>query len=276
MATYLEEAQSLYPQLSPELLNLFAAEWAKSGNPTTAIQEVRQTEEYRTEFPGNYNPATGQVRYNENTYKALEQSYIGTLQEYGIPEQTSRVLLADRFVSLLEGEVSAREFQQRVSAAYEGIVDNIQGVQNFFSTNYNVDLTPEAIFMGALDPSIGEEIIEGRITAAQIGGEAARAGFAITRTEAEGLRKAGLTQQQARQLYTAASRDLPRLQELQARRGLETEERIGLEEFTQAVVFQDPDVLANIQRLEEEERSLFSPIAGAARRGSRVTGLQEQ
>ena len=276
MATYLEEAQSLYPQLSPELLNLFATEWAKSGNPTTAIQEVRQTEEYRTEFPGNYNPATGQVRYNENTYKALEQSYIGTLQEYGIPEQTSRVLLADRFVSLLEGEVSAREFQQRVSAAYEGIVDNIQGVQNFFSTNCNVDLTPEAIFMGALDPSIGEEIIEGRITAAQIGGEAARAGFAITRTEAEGLRKAGLTQQQARQLYTAASRDLPRLQELQARRGLETEERIGLEEFTQAVVFQDPDVLANIQRLEEEERSLFSPVAGAARRGSRVTGIQEQ
>lgn len=275
MATYLEEAQALYPQLSPQILDLFAAEWAKSKNPVTAIRAVRQTDVYKAEFPGNYNEATGQVRYDENTYKALEQSYIGTLQEYGIPEQTSRVLLADRFVGLLEGKVSAIEFQQRVSAAYEGIVDNIQGVQNFFSTNYNVDLTPEAIFMGALDPSIGEDIIEGRITAAQIGGEASRAGFAITRTEAENLRAAGLTQQQARQLYTAAQRDLPRLRDIQTRQDTEAEE-LSLEEFTQAVVFQDPDVLENISRLEAEEASMFTPQVGYARRGARVTGLQEQ
>ncbi len=64
MATYLEEAQALYPNLSATLLNLFAQEWAKSGNPVTAIQAVRQTDEYKTEFPGNYNPSTGQVRYN--------------------------------------------------------------------------------------------------------------------------------------------------------------------------------------------------------------------
>jgi hypothetical protein len=275
MATYLEEAQALYPQLSPQILDLFAAEWAKSNNPVTAIRAVRQTDVYKAEFPGNYNETTGQVRYDENTYKALEQSYIGTLQEYGIPEQTSRVLLADRFVGLLEGKVSAIEFQQRVSAAYEGIVDNIQGVQNFFSTNYNVDLTPEAIFMGALDPSIGEDIIEGRITAAQIGGEASRAGFAITRTEAENLRAAGLTQQQARQLYTAAQRDLPRLRDIQTRQDTEAEE-LSLEEFTQAVVFQDPDVLENISRLEAEEASMFTPQVGYARRGARVTGLQEQ
>ena len=132
MATYLEEAELLYPDLTGTLLQLFAAAWAKSGNPQTAIQEVRQTDEYKAEFPGNYNPETGQVRYNETTYKALDQAYIGTLAEYGIPAQTSKVLLADRFVSLLEGEGSAREFQQRVSSAYEGIVDNIQGVQNFF------------------------------------------------------------------------------------------------------------------------------------------------
>ena len=175
MATYLEEAEILYPNLSGTLLQLFAAAWAKSGNAANAIAEVRLTDEYKTEFPGNYNPETGQVRYNEVTYKALEQSYIGTLAEYGIPRETSKVLLAPQFVQLLEGEVSAREFQQRVSAAYEGIVDNIQGVQNFFSTNYNVDLTPEAIFMGALDPAVGEEIVSGRITASQIGGEASRA-----------------------------------------------------------------------------------------------------
>lgn len=275
MATFLEEAKLLYPNMSDTLLQLFANTWSQSGNPVTAIQEVRQSDVYKAEFPGNYNPDTGQVRYDETTYKALEQSYIGTLVEYGIPEQTSKVLLAPQFVSLLEGEVSAREFQQRVGAAYEGIVDNIQGVQNFFSTNYNVDLTPEAIFMGALDPSIGEEIISGRITAAQIGGEAARAGFTITRTEAENLRKAGLNQAQARQLYTAAQKDLPRLQELQQRQE-PSDDALTLEEFTQAVVFQDPDQLENIRRLEAEETSMFSASTGYARRGSRVTGLTQE
>ena len=274
MATYLEEAGRLYPNLSGTLLQLFAAAWAKSGNAANAIAEVRLTDEYKTEFPGNYNPETGQVRYNEVTYKALEQSYIGTLAEYGIPRETSKVLLAPQFVQLLEGEVSAREFQQRVSAAYEGIVDNIQGVQNFFSTNYNVDLTPEAIFMGALDPAVGEEIVSGRITASQIGGEASRAGFTITRSDAENLRRAGLTQEQARQLYTAAQTQLPRLRDAQSivEPGATP---ITLEEFTQAVVFQDPEQLENLRRIEAEEKSLFTPIGGPARQGARVTGLVE-
>ena len=274
MATYLEEAEILYPNLSGTFLQLFAAAWAKSGNAANAIAEVRLTDEYKTEFPGNYNPETGQVRYNEVTYKALEQSYIGTLAEYGIPRETSKVLLAPQFVQLLEGEVSAREFQQRVSAAYEGIVDNIQGVQNFFSTNYNVDLTPEAIFMGALDPAVGEEIVSGRITASQIGGEASRAGFTITRSDAENLRRAGLTQEQARQLYTAAQTQLPRLRDAQSivEPGATP---ITLEEFTQAVVFQDPEQLENLRRIEAEEKSLFTPIGGPARQGARVTGLVE-
>ena len=274
MATYLEEAEILYPNLSGTLLQLFAAAWAKSGNAANAIAEVRLTDEYKTEFPGNYNPETGQVRYNEVTYKALEQSYIGTLAEYGIPRETSKVLLAPQFVQLLEGEVSAREFQQRVSAAYEGIVDNIQGVQNFFPTNYNVDLTPEAIFMGALDPAVGEEIVSGRITASQIGGEASRAGFTITRSDAENLRRAGLTQEQARQLYTAAQTQLPRLRDAQSivEPGATP---ITLEEFTQAVVFQDPEQLENLRRIEAEEKSLFTPIGGPARQGARVTGLVE-
>ena len=42
------------------------------------------------------------------------------------------------------------------------------------------------------------------------------------------------------------------------------------------MVFQDADVLENISRLEAEETSLFTPVGGAARRGSRVTGLQQE
>ena len=50
---------------------------------------------------------------------------------------------------------------------------------------------------------------------------------------------------------------------------------ITLEEFTQAVVFQDPEQLENLRRIEAEEKSLFTPIGGPARQGARVTGLVE-
>ena len=55
-----------------------------------------------------------------------------------------------------------------------------------------------------------------------------------------------------------------------------TKKQLSLEQFTQAVVFQDADVLDDIRRLEAEETSMFTPQVGAARRGARVTGLQEQ
>ena len=86
----------------------------------------------------------------------------------------------------------------------------------FIATNFGLELTPESIFLGALDPSVGEEIVAGRITTAQIGGEAARAGFEITGEFAQRLQRAGVTQAQARQLFTTAEAQLPRLQEIQA------------------------------------------------------------
>lgn len=274
MEQYLQLAKTLYPNMPDEILNLFAQQWSETGDPNVAISQVRQTDLYKDYFPGNITP-TGQVRYDEVTYQGLKESYIGTLAEFGIPRATSLDLLEDRFVNLIEGEVSAREFQQRISGVYQGIQENLPEVQSFYSTNYGIDLTPEAIFMGALDPTIGEEIVAGKITTAQIGGEAARAGFDISLGEAERLRRAGLTQTQARELFTTAQTQLPRLEQISAR--VETEqEPITLEQYTQAAIFGDPDVTERIQRLGAAEETLFSPVAGVARQGRRVTGLVEE
>jgi len=274
MEQYLQLAKTLYPNMPDAILNAFAQQWSQTGDPNIAISEVRQTDLYKDYFPGNITP-TGQVRYDEVTYQGLKESYIGTLAEYGIPRATSLDLLEDRFVNLIEGEVSAREFQQRISGVYQGIQENLPEVQAFYSDNYGIDLTPEAIFMGALDPTIGEEIVAGKITTAQIGGEAARAGFDISLGQAERLRKAGLTQAQARELFTSAEAQLPRLEEI-SRRVQPEAEAIGIEEFTEAAIFGDPDVTERIQRLQASEEARFSPVAGAARQGTRVSGLTEQ
>ena len=275
MATYAELAQSLYPNMPPDVLELFAQEWARSGDPQVAISEVRRNPIYEIAFPGNKRP-DGTVKFDEVTYTGLKESYIGTLQEYGIPRNTSVDLLTDRFTGLIEGEVSAREFAQRVDAVYQGIQENIPEVTEFYRENFGLELTPEAIFVGALDPTVGEEIVAGRITTAQIGGEAARAGFEITGDFAQRLQRAGISQAQARQLFTSAQAELPRLQELQARGGVEQPEEFTLEQFTEAAVFQSPEELEEIRLLEAEEATRFSPLGGPARRGRRVLGLVEE
>ena len=277
MATYLELAKSLYPNMPDNLLNLFADEWARTGNPKVAIAEVRGTTEYETLFPGNKR-ADGTVKFDEVTYVGLKESYMGTLAEYGVSREISESLLQDRLTSLVEGEVSAREFQQRVGAVFQGVQENIQEVQDFYATNYGIDLTEESIFLGAIDPSVGEDIVAGKVTTAQIGGEAAKAGFTVDLSTAEKLRKAGLNQQQARQFFSTAADQIPRIQELQQRGGksVAQEDVFNLEKFTEAMLFQSPDEAEELRRLQAEEESRFSAIGGAARQGSRVTGLTEQ
>ena len=277
MATYLELAKSLYPNMPDNLLNLFADEWARTGNPKVAIAEVRGTTEYETLFPGNKR-ADGTVKFDEVTYVGLKESYMGTLAEYGVSREISESLLQDRLTSLIEGEVSAREFQQRVGAVFQGVQENIQEVQDFYATNYGIDLTQESIFLGAIDPSVGEDIVAGKVTTAQIGGEAAKAGFTVDLSTAEKLRKAGLNQQQARQFFSTAADQIPRIQELQQRGGksVAQEDVFNLEKFTEAMLFQSPDEAEELRRLQAEEASRFSAIGGAARQGSRVTGLTEQ
>ena len=275
MEEFLQKARALYPGLPDSFINLYVQYWQQTGDPQQAISKTRQDPAYDTIFPGNKTDR-GQIRYDEVTYFALEDSYIGTLAEYGVPRATSINLLQDRFVSLLENEVSANEFQQRVAAVYRGVQENIPQVKTFYADNFGIDLDEQSIFLGALDPSVGEDIVAGKITTAQIGGEAARAGFTISLQEAQRIQRSGLTQAEARRLFTQAQTQIPQIQELQEREGRTTDEVFDLDDFTEAVVFQGPEELEEIRRLQRSEESRFSPVGGPARRGGRVTGLTEQ
>ena len=275
MADFVALAEARFPGLPVDFLNLWTQYYQIGKSDTQIIAEVRKDPEYKNIFPGNVTP-TGQVRYDEITYNALKESYIGTLQEYGIDRSASLTFMADKLTNLIEGDVSAQEFAQRVNAVYSGIEENIPEVQAYYEDNFGIALDARSILAGALDPTVGEAIIQGRITTAQIGGEAARAGFEITTAQAKRIQEAGLSQAEARQLFATAERELPRLQSLQEQRGIAPEEQIGLEQLTEAIVFQSPEELEQITRLEEEQRSRFAPTTGAARAGRRITGLVEE
>jgi len=275
MEEFLQKARALYPGLPDSFIQLFVGYWKNTGDAQQAISQTRQDPNYDNIFPGN-KTERGQIRYDEVTYFALEDSFIGTLAEYGIPRNTSLNILQDRFVNLIEGGVSALEFEKRVADVYRGIVQNIPEVQQFYADNFDIDLDEQSIFLGALDPTVGEDIVSGKITPAQIGGEARRAGFTISLEEAERIQRSGLSQQEARRLFTQAQTEIPRIQELQQREGREPVGQFGLTEFTEAAVFQTPEELEEIRRLEREEESRFAPVGGAARQGRRVTGLIEE
>jgi hypothetical protein len=257
MATYAELARSLYPNFPLDILNLFAEEWAKSGDANVAIANVRQTNAYDVAFPGNKRP-DGTIKFDEVTYSGLKESYIGTLAEFGIARTTSESLLTDRLTGLIEGEVSAREFAQRVGAFYEGISDNIPAVQQYYQDNFALNLSTEAIFLGALDPSVGEDIIQGRITSAQIGGVAAQEGFNISATQADLLR-------------TDAFRQAGQIQELAEQQGRTADVVEIVGGLTGEV-----DEQQNIQRILGQQESQSSVQTGAVRsRSGQYTGLEE-
>lgn len=274
MEEFLQLAKSLFPYLPDDVINKYVDYYAESDkNIDVALGKLRQDPIYDDYFPGNKR-ADRTVRYNEAEYLAVKESYKLSLEDFGLNAE----LFDDTFSNLIAGDVSPSEFRTRIGVTFEGIKSNIPQVKEFYSANYGIDLTDEAIFASSLKPELGEQILNKQIAVSQIGGEARRAGFGdtISLERAQELQAAGITQAQARQLFQEAQLEVPRIQELQARGGREVEDMFGVEEFTEAAVFRSPEELEEVRVLEAEEASRFTPMTGPARRGRRVQGLVEE
>ena len=285
MDEFLRQARALLPWLPESLIQVYADSFAETQNADIAIAEVRKNPEYAQVFPKNIRD-DGTVRLSEQDYAAVKESFGLTLEDYGLnPEY-----FQDTFADLIEVGVAPNEFRARVEAARSGIVENVPAVKEYYRNNFGMELNDNQIFASIIDPAVGEAIIEGRITQAQIGGEAAARGFALSPDEAQALERAGLTQSQARQLFAQAEAEVPRLATLTRRfdtEPVEVEEGVtpeglvdrpgyDIEEFIQAQVFGSAEERESIRRLEAEEQSLSTPLTGAARRGRRVLGLVEE
>lgn len=285
MDEFLRQARALLPWLPETLIQTYADSFAETQNADIAIAEVRKSPEYAQAFPKNIRD-DGTVRLSEQDYAAVKESFGLTLEDYGLnPEY-----FQDTFADLIEVGVAPNEFRARVEAARSGIVENVPAVKEYYRNNFGMELNDNQIFASIIDPAVGEAIIEGRITQAQIGGEAAARGFALSPEEAQALERAGLTQSQARQLFAQAEAEVPRLAALTRRfqpedvsvteevtpEGLVDRPGFAVEEFVQAQVFGSAEERERIKKLEAQEESEFTPTTGAVRRGRRVLGLVEE
>lgn len=269
---FYNRARALYPYLPREILDFFVSRYISTGDEQQALQETRNNKElYDRFYPGNRRE-DGSLRYTEADYARQIDGYRRTLSYYNIPPDS---VAADWFPKLMEGSVTADQFQQRVDQVYATVFQAGEGVRAAYARLYGVtDMSDGAILASAVDPSISPVEMNLRIARAQIGGAAYDAGFTIDLSEASRLQQAGLGYEAANSFYRQARTLLPRLSDLVARHN-DPDEDFTLDEFTDAIVFSTPEQTRRLTRLTLTESSQYAGTGtGSFNQQGGVVGLR--
>lgn len=284
LANLKTELQNKYGSSLPdELLTILATEYVGSGNDIIeATTKMRQSAAYKKTFAGNLNPDGVTVKYSESEYLNIVDAYKRKIESLGV--NADLVMTSERQQKLIENVVSPDEFGTRLSALYNQVVTAIPQVKEFYKTNFDRDLTDVEILASAIDPKVGQDIISGaigardvlaqRIIRAEIGGQAAAAGYSISQSQAEALRQMGISGEQAQQAFQQAGR----LAGIAARQG----RQLGATKAEAAIEIVEglSGQVAEQRRLEKlvaQQQSQSSVQLGAARtQTGAVTGLTEQ
>lgn len=265
--------------LPDELLDVYVVAYMDSGNDQQqAVTAMRQSNVYAKYYPGNLNPDGVSTKYTEAEYSQLMDGYERKFEAIGINPNV--VLTDERKQQLVENIVSPDELGQRINSVYSNILNGIPAVKDFYMKNFGRELTDAEIIVSAIDPGIGQEIVNGTITArevvsqnvirAQIGGGALLSGVDISVEAAESLRQQGLDPNKAREAFN----QVQNIQEIAAAQGRDIPSAQDIVEGTQLGSEEDFRLVSNIIR----QQAAGSSAVGGARRTQQgqVTGLIEQ
>lgn len=146
--------------------------------------EIRKTQSYEQRFPGMKALSDKNRAITEGEYIDLERGYSQTLRAYGLDEK----IYGDRgdLGTYIANEVSAREFEERVSLAKDRVssqADVMKALGEMYVT--------EADAIGyLLNPLKAMDVIKKQVRAAEIGAAAASARFALGADAANRAREA--------------------------------------------------------------------------------------
>ena len=275
--TFETDAALLFPWLPAPLQMLYQEQYVEHGDAELAWAFVRQSTIYDEWLPGMKRD-DGSLRLpDEQQYFALMEGYADVFKSYGLNPD----LFSGRFVDLLIGDVSPDELDRdRIGPVYERVLDASDAILEDYSQRYGLDLTPEAIIAGILDPELGDKIINRQISISEIAGEAAESGYAISDEFIDILYQSGKVadRESADALFQEAAAVQPVLSAL-ARRHADPDDDFDLNEFVQAEVFKDPAQRRRMRRLVAQEKSTFGNIGAQteyARSGrGGITGLRQ-
>lgn len=275
-------AQLAPPWMPPALIDAWFNEYLDAGGAdvpgaaVAAANMIRQDQQYRSLydhfFPGNRRD-DGSLRLSETNYRSRIDTYEDVLLGVGVnPDAFDQM-----FPGLISGDVGEAEFTQRVESMYERVIEAAPSIREYYAANYALDMTDAAIIASFLDPDVGNAILNRTMAISEIGGEASSRGFRVNLDLATRLEQAGVTQDQAQDLFGAAAMDVPALNVLAARHA-DPDDDFDINEFTQAAIFDDPVQRRRMRRMVAQERATFSDIGatyGRNRQGL-ITGLTVQ
>jgi hypothetical protein len=186
-------------------------------SPSEFTLRLRQTEAYKRRFAGNAQRiAKGLRALSEAEYVGLEDQYQNIMRQYGLPDTyytRGDMGRQEGFEKFIAGDVSPAELEDRISTAQKRVINANPEVTQALKTFYP-GISNGDILAYTLDPSKAIEDIKRKVTAAEIGGAAVRAGLGTNVADAEYLQRYGVTKEQADQGYQAAAQIIPRASQL--------------------------------------------------------------
>jgi hypothetical protein len=178
---------------------------------------LRQTDAYKKRFAANaQRVAKGLRALSEAEYVGKEDAYQDIMRRYGLPESyysRGEMGRQEGFEKLIAGDVSDVELEDRISTAQKRVLNANPEVSQALKTFYP-GISQGDILAYTLDPSKAIEDIKRKVTAAEIGGAAVRAGLTTSVADAEYLQRYGVTKEQADQGYQNVAQVLPRASQL--------------------------------------------------------------
>lgn len=242
--------------LGGDLLAYFRGEGRGSLDAT--MLKLRDSKEYKARFPGMAaRQQAGLDPIDENTYLAWESGAKGQLTKYGLPADFYST--PDALAQFITGDVSVAELTSRIEKGYNDAMAAPPETRNALQSMYGVDAGHMAAFF--LDPKVGQDTIQRKFVASQIGGESTIAGFgALTAAEAEKLGAAGMNDKTAQQAFGQLG------QEAQLTPGMSREEQL-------AAAGGDVAAQAKIKGKAAEQTAGFQGGGGFSQSQKGVSGL---
>ena len=217
---------------------------------------LRNTDAYQKRFIANTDRIKkGLTALSPGEYLALEDGYQSLMRNYGLPASyyTKDSLGTQAgFNKLIANDVSAVELEDRIVTAQKRVLDAAPEVTTALRQFYP-NINNSEILAYTLDPENALTDIKRKISAAEIGGAALSAGLKTSLTDAEYLRRYGVTAESAKQGYEAIGGGLERGRQL-------------------ASIYQQPDYT---QAVAEEEIFNLPGQTEAQQKRKKVIGLEK-
>ena len=228
--------------------------------PDTVTLKLQETPEYQQRFKGNETRRrAGLPVLSPAEYLEVESAYRQTMRSAGLPSGFYDE--PDDFAQFIGIDVSPAELKQRVDIAGLTIENADPLLKDQLRRFYNLNDGDMVAY--ALDPNRALPTLQRQVQAAQFGAEAARQGFAPTRTMAETYAGLGVSQEQARAGFEQVAMIQPEAERLSGVFAGQAP-AVGMEETVSAVFGgeQSAEYKKRLQRLSEMEQSLFAGQSG--------------